>query len=56
MHHSLFYGWKHQLQPFGLGGAVKPGEEEGQQINQLITLVSLEQLLALPGSADNMRM
>ena len=31
--HSLFYDWKHHLKLFGLGGTVKPGEEEGDGFN-----------------------
>ena len=28
----IFY-WKHHINPFGLFGAVKPGEEEGDCVN-----------------------
>ena len=30
--YSPYYDWPHTLKPFGLGGAVKPGEEEGHFI------------------------
>ena len=58
MQHSLFYDWKHQLKPFGRGGTVNPGEEKGhlltylKSINESVTMVFVEQPLALPKSAN----
>ena len=46
--HGIFYDWMHHLQPSGLGGAVKIFS---QRMNELITEVSVEQPLVLPGSA-----
>ena len=31
LYNSLFYDWMHQSQPFGLGGAVKLGEDHWQR-------------------------
>ena len=39
------------VKQFKNGGTVKPGEEEGYQINRLMTRVFVEQLLALPNAA-----
>ena len=36
MQHCLFCGLKHHIEPFGLGGAMKPGEENNDQINELM--------------------
>ena len=30
LQHSIFYDSMHHSQPFGLGNAVKPGDEEGE--------------------------
>ena len=55
MQHSLLYDWKHHLKPFGLGGAVKPEEEEDQRLIESITTLFVERPLALPGSAKHKR-
>ena len=47
MEHILFYAWKHHLKPFGLDGAVKPGEEEEDSITEWITMVFVEELMEL---------
>ena len=39
--------------PYRLGGAIKPGEEEGDISGESLTTVFVEQPLALPGSAKN---
>ena len=49
--HSLFYNSLHYLLPFGLGGALIAAEEVEDSDNQSITMVSVEQPLASPGSA-----
>ena len=33
---GIFFYWKHYLKPFGLGSAVKPGEEEGHGLNESV--------------------
>ena len=53
MPHNLFYDGKHHLKPFGLDGAVKPGEEETKSVTYLITRVFIKQPLASPRCATN---
>ena len=36
MQHSLFYDFGHHLKPFGLGGAKKPEEEEGDMLTDWV--------------------
>ena len=31
MQQSLVYDWKHHYKPYGFGGAVKTGEDEGDR-------------------------
>ena len=35
LQNNLFYDWKHHLKMFGLGGAIKPGEEEGDRFTKI---------------------
>ena len=51
MQHSLFHDWKHHLKLFGICGAVKQGEEEGDLLTLLIMTVFVEQPMTSPGSA-----
>ena len=51
--HSLFYDRKIYLKTFGIGGAVKAGEEEDDSISEWMTMVFVEQPLALPESAKD---
>ena len=48
------YGMQYIM--FGRGGAIKPGEEDDdgltQSVNELITILFVEQPLALPGSVN----
>ena len=37
MKNCLFYGWKHRLKPFGLGGTLSQGWKKGHGPNELIT-------------------
>ena len=56
LQHIIFYDWKHYLKSFGLCGAVKPGEAEGdlniEYLNYSLMMVFVEQPLALPSSAN----
>ena len=36
MQHSTFYDWGRHFKPFGLDGAEKPGEEEGDINNESV--------------------
>ena len=51
------YDWKQIFKLFGLGIAIKPGEEKGDiqtlLINQLMTTVFVEYPLGLTGFANN---
>ena len=59
MKQSLLYDWKHNLKPFGRGGAIKPLHYIGGKgpltdlNNELMTSVFVEQTLALPRSAKD---
>ena len=34
---SRCFYWKHHIKPFGLGGAIKPGDEEGDLLSELFS-------------------
>ena len=52
--HGIFCYWIHPLKRSWLGGVVKQGAEEGDNLSQLITTVFVEQPLALHGSAHHL--
>ena len=54
MRHSIFYDWKHHFKLLGRGGVLKPWEEKGDSLSELMTTVFEEQRLALPRSANSM--
>ena len=53
MRHRQFYDLKLNHLLLGLGGIVKPWDEDDHSANDLMTTVFVEQSLALPGSAKD---
>ena len=58
----LFYDRKYHLKLFGLGGAVKPGEDKGDSLtkwmimNALMMMVFVREPLPSPGSSEKLHL